>query len=257
MRFLRRGFHPALIPLVVLVVTWLVLPKLFAIPDYKLPRLGEVVRTFIVVVKDGTLLSNMLSSLARLSIATVLGGVLGWIVGLGIARNRTIAVFLQPLVAFMQSIAGIAWVPLAIIWFGYGIGPTVFVVANGVFFIVLFNTVVGVQTIASKFEDVVRTLGGTRLDILKEVIVPGALANVLTGLRLGVSFGWRALVAAEIIAGSAGLGYMAESASQRYDTPTVLVSILTIGFLWLGLERFILQPIEARTVERWGLVRRT
>jgi NitT/TauT family transport system permease protein/taurine transport system permease protein len=246
-----------LIPLVVLIVGWLLLPKLFLIPSYKLPTLAEIARTFIVVVKDGTLVSNMLSSLARLGIATVLGAVLGWTVGLGIARNRSIAAFLQPLVAFMQSIAGIAWVPLAIIWFGYGIGPTVFVVANGVFFIVLFNTVVGIQTIASKFEDVVRTLGGTSVDILTEVILPGALANVLTGLRLGVSFGWRSLVAAEVIAGSAGLGYMAESASQRYDTPTVLVSILTIGFLWLALERFILQPIEACTIERWGLVRRT
>jgi ABC-type nitrate/sulfonate/bicarbonate transport system permease component len=256
MRRLRRVLHPALVPLVVLVVAWLLLPRFLVIPQYKLPRLEDVLRTFIAVVKDGTLVSNMLSSVARLGAATILGGVLGWIVGLGIARNRIIAAFLQPLVVFMQSIAGIAWVPLAIIWFGYGTGPTVFVVANGVFFIVLFNTIVGVQTIASRFEDVVRTLGGTRLDILKEVILPGALANLLTGLRLGVSFGWRALVAAEVIAGSAGLGYMAESASQRYDTPTVLVSILTIGFIWLGLERFILQPIEARTVERWGLVRR-
>jgi ABC-type nitrate/sulfonate/bicarbonate transport system permease component len=257
MKPLRRALHPALIPLAVLIAVWLVLPSLAAIPEYKLPRLGEVVRTFIAVLRDGTLVSNMLSSVERLGIATLLGGSVGWVVGLGIARNRTIAEFLSPLVAFMQSIAGIAWVPLAIIWFGYGNGPTVFVVANGVFFIVLFNTIVGIQTIAGRFEDVVRTLGGSRMDVLKEVVLPGALANVLTGLRLGVSFGWRSLVAAEIIAGSAGLGYMAQSASERYDTPTVLVSILTIGFLWLALERCILQPIEARTVERWGLVRRT
>jgi NitT/TauT family transport system permease protein/taurine transport system permease protein len=216
-----------------------------------------VVRAFIVLVEDGTLVSNMLSSLARLGVATVLGGLLGWIVGLGIARNRAVAVFVRPLVVFLQSIAGIAWVPLAIVWFGYGNGPTMFVVANVVFFIMLFNTIVGIQTIASKFEDAVRTLGGTRLDILKEVILPGSLANVLTGLRLGVSQGWQGLVAAEIIAGGAGLGYMAQSASQRYDTPTVLVAILTIGFLWLGLQRFILRPIEIRTIERWGLVRRT
>src|SRR6516164_3051135 len=152
MRRLGRRFHPALIPLVVLVAAWLLLPRLFVVPEYKLPRLGEVVRAFIVLVEDGTLVSNMLSSLARLGVATVLGGLLGWIVGLGIARNRAVAVFVRPLVVFLQSIAGIAWVPLAIVWFGYGNGPTMFVVANVVFFIMLFNTIVGIQTIASKFE---------------------------------------------------------------------------------------------------------
>jgi NitT/TauT family transport system permease protein/taurine transport system permease protein len=126
-----------------------------------------------------------------------------------------------------------------------------------VFFIVLLNTTLGVQMIPPVARHAVRTLGGSDWVVLREVVIPGAVANVLTGLRLGLGFGWKALIAAELIAGGKGLGYMASEAGTRYESATIVVSIATIGLIWLLMDRLILRTLEVRTVERWGMVRTT
>jgi NitT/TauT family transport system permease protein/taurine transport system permease protein len=176
--------------------------------------------------------------------------------GIGIALDKHVAGFCEPLVIFFQSIAGIAWVPLAVIWFGFGQGTVIFVVANAVFFIVLFNTITGVQSVQPALKQVVLTLGGSGWDVLREVVLPGAMVNIFAGLRTGLAFGWRALVAAEMIAGNIGLGYMTLEAAQWYKSGVIVAGILVIGCLWLLMDRLLLRPIELRTVERWGLLRR-
>jgi taurine transport system permease protein len=100
----------------------------------------------------------------------------------------------------------------------------------------------------------VRTLGGSRRDVVLHVLIPGALPSIVTGLRLAIGFGWRALIAAEMIATSTGLGFLIYNASNFHQTDTILVGIIAIGLLWLVTDRLLLQPLERRTIERWGLV---
>ncbi len=248
--------HLAVALVIALLVLWMLAARYVDIPAYKLPPPGAVLKEAWHLAASGELLENIAVSLYRLFYASAIGIILAIPLGVGIALNKTIAAFFQPLVVFFQSIAGIAWVPLAIIWFGFGDGAVAFVVANGVFFIVLFNTMTGVMTIPRSLSQVVKTMGGSEWDVLVQVILPGALVHILGGLRFGLAFGWRALVAAEMISATRGLGYMTLDAAQYFKSAVIIVGIFVIGFIWLLMDRLILQPIERRTVGRWGLIQR-
>ena len=150
--------------------------------------------------------------------------------------------------------SGIAWLPLAITWFGLGWTSVTFIMFNTIFFLVFFNTLVGVRAVPRIFEHAVRTLGGSRRHVIFQVLIPGALPSIVTGIRMSIGFGWRALIAAEMIATSTGLGFLIYNAANFHQSDTILVGIVTIGLLWLATDRLVLQPLERRTIERWGLV---
>lgn len=243
-----------ILPVGLLLLMWAVAPTVIHAKAYKLPTIGGVVRATATGVTDGVLYRATIASLGRLAIAFILGAVLGIIVGLAMATSRVVMYVAEPVVAFFQAVAGVAWIPLAIVWFGFGTGPVLFVVGNAVFFIVVYNTVLGVRQIPIVLISAARTLGASRFRLLREVIVPGALVSVLTGLRGGLAFGWRALIAVEIIAASTGLGYITVSASANYQSALIIVAIIEVGLLWLAMDRFLLRTIERRTIERWGLI---
>lgn len=101
----------------------------------------------------------------------------------------------------------------------------------------------------------VRSLGATWFQMLTNVIVPGAMVQLLVGLCSSVAFGWRALIGAELIAGTSGLGYMTLDAVRWYQTETVILGMIVVGILWLILDNLAFRSLEKRTVIRWGLVR--
>lgn len=243
-----------LIPVACLVALWLVVPRVATVPAYKLPRLDVVLKTMWRLVQNGTLLRATGDSLVRLAIAFVLGAVLGTSIGMLIGLNRWVRLFIEPLVAFFQSVAGVAWIPLAIVWFGFGTGPALFVIGNVIFFVVLYNTLQGVEAIQPIMYHTLHTLGASRLEIIREVVVPGALVSVLTGLRSGLAFGWRALIAVEMIAANTGLGYLSLDAARDYRGDVVVGTIIVVGLIWLLMDHLLLGPLQRRTVARWGLV---
>jgi NitT/TauT family transport system permease protein/taurine transport system permease protein len=100
------------------------------------------------------------------------------------------------------------------------------------------------------------SLGARRWALLFQVILPGALPNIVTGIRTGLGFAWRGLIAAEMIATNGGLGYRLFLARDFYRTEVIVMGMIVIGLLWLCIDRFVLAPIERATIERWGLVRR-
>jgi taurine transport system permease protein len=98
-----------------------------------------------------------------------------------------------------------------------------------------------------------RSMGTGRVRMFWEVLLPGALPSVVTGLRVGLGYGWRGLVAAEIIATSAGLGSALFLAQKTFSTDVIIASMVIIGVLWLAMDRLLLAPLERRTVQRWGM----
>ncbi len=257
LRARMRRVVPQIAVLVLVVVAWEAAVRVLGIPPYKLPPPSAVATRFFELVESGALFGHVQASLTLLLVAFVIGGLAGYVLGIAISLNTTVAAYAQPLVVFFQSIAGIAWIPIAITWFGFGRGPAIFVVANSVFFIVLFNTAAGVRQVPRVTRWAVSTLGATRWDLIREVVIPGASVSVLAGMVSGLAFAWRALVAVEIIVASEGLGYLTVEAGSRFDSKTVVVGILVIGVLWLLMERLVLRPFERMTVERWGLSRRS
>ena len=245
-----------LIPFVVILTLWWMAPRLFDYPAYILPTPGEVFDEFVTIARNGTLWTNTLASMERLAVGFVIGNLLAFVLGIAIATNKAASEYLRPLLTFFQSIAGIAWIPLAIIWFGVGIGAISFVIANTVFFSGLNNVVVGVQQIPKSLHRAARSHGAHGAAILTQIIIPGALAQILLGMRTSMAFGWRALVAGEMIAGTDGLGYMTMEAVRWYQSSTIILGMLLVGAIWLLIDRLIFASLERRTVVRWGMVKR-
>jgi ABC-type nitrate/sulfonate/bicarbonate transport system permease component len=258
MTALKLGHHHAIgiIPFALLIIAWLLAPQAIDYPTYILPPVANVWERMIVTLDDGSLLAHTGGSLLRLLTGFLIGNLLAIPLGIAIALNRHVAEILQPALTFLQSIAGIAWIPLAIIWFGIGDGAVIFVIANIIFFSSIYNTVVGVRTIPLTLRRAVLSHGGRGVQLFTELILPGALVQIILGLRTSVALGWRALVASEMLAGAGGLGYMTLEAVQWYQTDIVILGMLLIGCLWLLIDRLLFVPLERATVMRWGLVQR-
>lgn len=244
------------LPFLLVAAAWFAAPHLIDYPPYMLPSIGRVWEAFVAGMSDGTLPEFVGDSLMRLAVGFLVGNLVAIPLGIAIALNRTVSDLLLPLLAFLQSIAGIAWIPLAIIWFGIGDGATIFVVANIIFFSVIYNTVIGVQSIPLTLRRAVLCHGGRGTQLLTELILPGAFVQIILGLRTSVALGWRALVAGEMLAGTGGLGYMTLEAVQWYRTEVVILGMLIIGVLWLLIDRLLFAPIERATVARWGILQR-
>ena len=206
-------------------------------------------------LRDGSLFVAVRDSLYRLFLGFIIGNALAIPLGIAIAVNRKVSDFFVPTLSFLQSIAGIAWIPLAIIWFGIGNGAVIFVVANTIFFSSIFNSVLGVRSIPPVLFKALASQGASRREILTDLILPGALTQILVGLRTSMAFGWRALVAGEMLAGTSGLGYVTIDAVQWYQTEIVVRGMILIGILWLIIDRTLFKAIERRTVVKWGLVK--
>jgi ABC-type nitrate/sulfonate/bicarbonate transport system permease component len=238
-----------------LVIAWWLLATFVDAPVSKFPSPLDVYNAFAKLVVSGELAGHLASSLTRLVIGFTIGATLGLAVGILITMNRRIALFIQPLTSFFQAIAGVAWIPVAIVWFGIGAGPSLFVTANAVFFIILVNTVAGVRAVPASLISAVRVLGANKTTIFWEVLLPGAFAYFLVAIEVGAAFAWRALISVEIIAGNSGIGFLLNNASTRFDGATIVALILVIGFVWLLMERTAIRPIRRLTIEKWGMVR--
>ena len=244
------------VPFLVLLAGWLVVPHLVQYPPYMLPPVSAVLAFAQSAILDGTLVRNLLESLGRLALGFAIGMALAIPLGIAIALNRHVAELLRPVLSFLQAIAGIAWVPLTLVWFGVGNGSVVFIVANTIFFASLYNTVIGVQSIPVSLYRAVRSHGGRGWRLLVNLVVPGALVQILLGIRTSVAYGWRSLVASEMIAGSNGLGYMTMEAVQWQNTEVIILGMIVIGLVWVAMDRFVFTAIERSTVMRWGLMQR-
>ena len=243
-----------LVPFVALIAAWTLVSRTGVVPVLFLPPPTDVARVAWELGRDGSLWVNIGASLGRVLIGLVVSVPLAVGLGVLVGLNRWLAPIVEPVVGFFNALSGIAWLPLAITWFGLGWASVTFIMFNTIFFLVFFNTLVGVRTVPKIFENAVLTLGGGRRHVILEVLLPGAMPSIVTGIRMSIGFGWRALIAAEMIATTTGLGFLIYDASNFHQTDTILVGILTIGTLWLATDRLVLQPLERRTIERWGLV---
>jgi len=244
------------LPFAVLLVLWAVLVPYLNVNPRLFPTLGSVVQAAIESMRDGSLPAHIGASLLRVFVGTLLALAVAIPLGVLMGVSPVVSGFLTPLFRFFSVLAGIAWIPIASLWFGYGFGAITFIIFNAVFFIVTYNTLLGVSTIPREVRNAAASLGAGRAAMLTEVLLPGALPNIVTGIRTGLGFAWRGLIAAEMIATNVGLGYMLFVARDFYRTEVIVLGMIVIGVLWLLLDRLLLAPLERRTIERWGMVQR-
>jgi NitT/TauT family transport system permease protein/taurine transport system permease protein len=183
-----------------------------------------------------------------------LGTLIGVTLGLFIGLNRALARLLAPLLNFLYAIVEVAWIPLFVIWWGYGVKAILVSLIYVVMFPVLYNTMIGIRTVPQVYLNAVRSLGGSRLQVIREVLLPAALPNMITGFRVGAGFAFRGLIFAEMIAAKTGLGYLIFEGTAQHETARTIVGMICMGLLWLFIDNVYLKPFERATVERWGTV---
>lgn len=250
-----RSWFTELVPFIVGILIWQVLSSLNVWPRVLFPSPLEVGQAFVADIASGVLLVNLWISLKSLILGFVVGSAIAIPLGYLMGLNRTSREFFDPLVNLLQAVPGLAWIPFAILWFGLGQGAVTFIIVMSVFFPVLHNLLTGIRMVQPVLIEAVQTLGAGRAAVITHVIFPATLPNLMTGIRLGIAFGFRSLVGGEMIASTDGLGYAIFNAQQYFQSARIVVGMLTIGITWLIMDRLILRPIERRTTMRWGLVR--
>ena len=244
---------PATPALIVLFAWWLYW-TIEQPPPSVIPSISGTIRTGIELAFGGRLLGDVIASMGRLLGGVAVGMVTGMAAGFVAGLHRPTATFLNPLVVFFNAISGIVWLPLVIGWLGIGTALATFLIWNTVFFIIFQNTVLGIQLVPEVLEQGVRSLGGSRWETIRSVTLPGALPYILSGVRSGLGFGWRALIAAELVGATTGLGQLIFSGSEYHRADIIIFGALLIGVIAMVMDRWLLVPIERRTVMRWGLV---
>ena len=238
------------------IAAWSLAAATLPVPDYFLPPPSTVLSAFVELMTKGMLPTYIVESLRRILLAALLGLFVGVPIGLILGISRRTADFAYPVLNFFQSVSGIAWLPLMLVWFGFGERTILIAVNYTVFFPVIFNALLGVRSVPRIYVSALRTLGASRWRIVRDVLVPGALPNIVMGMRLGLAYGWRALIAAEMLVGANGLGFMIFNAQAFHLTSRIMLGMGIIGALWVILDYFLLRPLEEATIARWGMVQR-
>lgn len=196
-----------------------------------LPSPGTVLATGWDLTADGSLLQDIVASLLRVTVGYAIGALSGLVLGVLLARAPSAAAFARPVLELLRPVPGIAWIPLAILWFGIGNGSAYFIVALTSFFPVFVTTYDAVRTVPSQFTDLGASLRLGRTRMLLTIVVPAALKRIVTGLQVGLGVAWATVIAAELVAASSGLGYMIMLNRTLLQTSDVMVGIASIGVL--------------------------
>ncbi len=245
-----------LAPFVVVGLLWEGIARLGPLPQVLFPSLVQVGGKLVDLTRSGILLGHVEGTVVRLIVGFLLGAAVGLVTGMLMGRHQAVEDVLLPLVSIGSPIPGLAYAPLFILWFGLGDLSAVLLVGFATVFPVVVNTWTGVKTVKPVWLRAAAAMGASDQQVFRKVILPGALAYTLTGLRLGLARAWRVLVAAEMLtAVPAGLGWLIFGARELLNTDVMLAGIAVIGLLGLVLERVVFERVERETVVRWGMLR--
>lgn len=236
-----RHLTLSLTTLTVLLAIWWAVAAAQWISPLFLPAPGQVLQKLIAIASppgfmDATLWQHLAASLARIVVALLAATIIGIPVGIAMGLSPTVRGILDPLIELYRPVPPLAYLPLMVIWFGIGETSKVLLIYLAIFAPVAMSALAGVKSAQQVRIRAAQSLGASRTQVLWLVILPGALPEILTGLRIGLGVGWSTLVAAELIAATRGLGFMVQSAGEFLATDVVLAGIAVIAIIAFGLE---------------------
>ncbi|AUX71290.1 taurine ABC transporter permease TauC [Erwinia pyrifoliae] len=238
---LRRRLTISLATLLVLLIVWWAVTRLQLIAPLFLPAPQQVWHQLMAIAgptgfMDATLWQHLAASLTRIVIALLAAVVIGVPVGILMGLNDTLRGILDPLIELYRPVPPLAYLPLMVIWFGIGETSKILLIYLAIFAPVAMSALAGVKNAQQVRLRAARSLGASRWQVLWFVVLPGALPEILTGVRIGLGVGWSTLVAAELIAATRGLGFMVQSAGEFLATDVVLAGITVIALIAFALE---------------------
>ena len=258
-RDFRRKFIRGLIALIAVFVLWhltSVYYNLQLILPPPLPVLQNVLDTILLDRQTPWLYganiyehlrNSSLRALTGFGIATFLAVPLGLLTG----RFQTVREFVEPIVKTLYPIPGIAWIPLAILWFGLGNHAVVFVVFMYCFFPMYFSTEAGVRNIHPLLIDAARCFGARGFTLFLRVILPASVPFIVTGLRIALGGAWRMIVAGEMLASETGIGFLLMEARFQFRASDLMMAMILISIVGYATEKLIVGTIERRTIRKW------
>ena len=238
-----------------ILAIWQLVGSLQVVNPSIFPSPVEVVKAAIEQVPLGELMENVGASLYRVTAGFALGAMLGILVGVTSGWYRWLSKVVWTPIELLRPIPPLAWISLALIWFGLGEESKIFIIFLGAFFPVVTNTYKGMLGIDPDFLRVGQTMGLRGLKLLWQIALPAALPDIATGLRVGWSLSFGSLVAAEILAARVGLGYMIMHARELGQISIIVYGILLIGVLNLSTD-YLLNQFLLRRQLKWHFLTR-
>ena len=240
---LRRSLSTrwiSLLTLVALLAIWWAVTATGVIEPLFLPPPSAVLQKAWLLATtgymDSTLWQHLAASLSRIGLGLGFAVLTAVPVGIAIGANRVARGILDPLIEFYRPIPPLAYLPLIVIWCGIGELSKVLLIYLALFAPIAIATATGVRTVDPAKLRAAQSLGASRAQLIRHVILPSALPDILTGVRIGLGVGWSTLVAAELIAATSGLGFMVQSAAQFLVTDVVVLGILVIALIAFAME---------------------
>lgn len=224
-----------------LVVLWEAIIRLSGWSEQVFPGPIVVFNAFFELVADGTLFNHSVASLYRVTVGFYLAAILGIPLGILLGMHRVADKMVNPIVQFLRPISPLAWIPLAMLWFGIGDNPAIFLIFLSSFFSLIVASAIAVRSINPIYFQVAANFNFTRLELITKIVVPAIIPNVVTALRLTIAVAWLVVVAAEMIAVQSGLGYLILDSRNALRMDYVMVGMIVIGFIGLFLDLIMLK----------------
>lgn len=223
--------------------------------SYSFPSPIDFFKTLYQLIADNTILIATVASLKRLFLGYLLSLVLGLILGLVIVSNKYIDENMSSLILGLQTLPSICWLPFAILWYGINESAIIFLISIGSTFAISMALVDALKNVNPLFIRAARTMGAKGIKLYTTVFIPAALPSLISGMKQGWSFAWRALMAGEMLSSTKGLGQVLMVGRDLADISQVLVIMVVIVVLGVVFEKFIFGNIEQRIRIRFGLAK--
>ena len=240
-----------LLPIVVFLALWELLARLNLTPgQFSFPPFSEVVAEFYELTANGVLGEHFWASLVRVLAGFLAGSLAGIMVGVLMGWKEAMDKALHPIISMLYPIPPLGWLPLLMLWVGINEALPITIIFIVCFFPVLYNTITGIRGVDKDYVRVARTLGASDIKILATVVMPLALPNIFTGLRLNAGMAWRVVIAAEMIAIPTGIGALMMGAQSLIRIDIIIVCLIVLAVMTFSFERFFAY-LERRVTARW------
>ncbi|MCH7968973.1 MAG: ABC transporter permease [Thaumarchaeota archaeon] len=250
---MRKSIGKKIVFYVILVVVWQIVAFTNIWPNNIFPSPIEVGEDLAYSAADGSLFYGIAISMSRLIVGLAIAISGGIVLGIFMARVEVVNQTIGSLVLGLQSIPSIAWVPLAILWFGLNDGGIIFVIVIGAIFAVTINTYTGVKNIDPNYIAAARNMGAKGSQLIIHVLIPAAFPYMISGFRQGWAFAWRGLIGAELLFSFLGLGFLLNVGRQLTDVSQVIAIMIVIMGIGILVDGFVYKRLENKVMSKWGL----
>lgn len=249
--YYRRRYWLGGVAFVMILFIWEVIARFSGWSAHIFPDPITVVSSLYELVANGTLIRHTVASLYRVTAGFYLAIIFGIPLGILLGRIKYARWFINPIIQFLRPISPLAWIPLAMLWFGIGDQPAIFLIFLSSFFPLVVSTTIAVHNINPTYLQVAANFKFSRAETLTKVIFPAIMPEVITSLRLTITIAWLVVVAAEMIAVQSGLGYLILDARNALRMDYVMDGMIVIGIIGLFLDGMMKRLGQIESAQ-WG-----